>query len=388
MRFTYPARRRPLSTNPHSIKGVGRRIHRKVGQIEEKIDKLQGKRARYLHKALGLEKGPLEAASVAYSKAWTLQFATALQSRLPRELRDVIYGQLWDRAAISKVYKALGTSLTERSCPGPNCDCLKNVQVPHVVDPAYIGPQVALEVVESFYKAALSQPRNPFSVQKVCNVKHALEDDVFHVGFKPAAIYRSMTVSCGLDEYANFGPRFLLEPYVQAGFEAPRGIPNKKGFSLHVNITQRYFRLEVLRQLVDMLRPVCEEFEREGAATVRVMFRDECKSAVEKNLKDTFALSAEDWKKEMTAFLDGSPMQERHRVYRREDQPNYRPQPTYGDPEHYSRPGGSDDDSLSDYDEDETYGRWLGGPDSDYDYDMDELGDDETDSFDGLYGVY
>jgi hypothetical protein len=89
---------------------------------------------------------------IPYSKAWSLSFADQLRTRLPRELRDMVYNWLWDEEAKDKYWDQLNKAVyNPKPCGHTPCDCeispYKNF--PHFLQPAYMGQTTALETNET-----------------------------------------------------------------------------------------------------------------------------------------------------------------------------------------------------------------------------------------------
>jgi hypothetical protein len=92
---------------------------------------------------------------VPYAQAWNLRFAEQMQSCLPPELRQLVYSYLWDEDSRQEYDMWLAHDAFDgKPCTRRPCKCLPNGtwELPHFTLPAYVGPAMALETVEVWYK--------------------------------------------------------------------------------------------------------------------------------------------------------------------------------------------------------------------------------------------
>jgi hypothetical protein len=247
-----------------------------------------------------------------YSRAATLALVTRMRARLPRELRDMVYQQLWrDGTHIARLYK-VHRLMQVPQCTQRPCRCLKAEQLPTIIDVAFVGADVALEVVEALYSCGASDYTPITSLfRATCleEITYLVCTDAFHVGLDPASVLRVLAVDVVVE---NYHLETQQAPWIDHQAVALQLAPllkivHKSGFQLDIILSQRYIRLNVLEEFLNAIRPVLEPLQ-EGGAIVRFMFsyryRDEFSSPVDYSLFDAFANPAGNWKEEMTGWLD------------------------------------------------------------------------------------
>jgi hypothetical protein len=281
-------------------------------------------------------RSPLDDSFRACSQAWNLAFTPKLL-RLPRELRDMVYDQIWTRHYILETSRSMVGRLQGGSI----------VPLLFVVDTQYIDPEVALEIVEAYYRRA---PRYilPFHAITLDDIERLVSMDLFGVGLNPATILRELKISFDVD---NLNLPFNIQVDVEQITEALSWlfkIVKKKGFKLTIELVQRRIRLSLWEEYFMMLKPVLQVFEKEGA-TVNIMWRYQNFSyppdRIFIELNDLIRASGPDWKrnpewmKDMTERLERyEDIEDFHREYQQEDHVDY-------DPTDYP----SDDDHVPDH---------------------------------------
>lgn len=295
---------------------------------EERASKviIRKREHQHLHNEL---RRPLLDASIAYSKAWHRSFAPYLL-RLPRELRDMIYSNVWTEDYVTSDY----------------CDSMAyilhwyadRVKRPHVIDIDYVGPEIAREMVEAYYLHA----RRVYNVQSVspAAIKYFITHGAFQVGLNPAYHHRAITVSLCLGYHSNDESPSSLSRRLNHLHQ----IVKKNGFSLKFQIYQRRVRLNSLDNYLAAIRPIFHTFEAAGAdAHVSWFYDCEDDTRVAMDLTDYVRTpkSRSDWKAKVISLLSeqAHKILERHREYLREDDDDY-------DPDGYCSPG--EEDSYDD----------------------------------------
>lgn len=158
-----------------------------------------------------------------------------------------------------------------RMAHGPHqrpCVCLRSVDVPHIVNPAYVGLEMAYEAVEALYRTFPPQFEHAAHLDEV----HALlNGDIFHIGFKPAAVLRRLHLSCRLDQNIeideNRKPRLFAES-LHKQFRALLDVVDKRDFELRVIFKQRNIFLGMLDEALGVFSPVYDQFKQQGANVI------------------------------------------------------------------------------------------------------------------------
>lgn len=150
----------------------------------------------------------------------------------------MVYHQLFDED-MAKSLRLRGLMIyvsSQKQCPTRPCGCLKRILVPHILSPALVSPETALEMVEAFYKSYSAQIFITDEVEKINNVLLA---DYFHVGFNPADVAQQLTIIwklsrtiVGQDEE---GFHTARRP-TRDDFSPLLKIRNKAGFHLRISL--------------------------------------------------------------------------------------------------------------------------------------------------------
>jgi hypothetical protein len=93
-----------------------------------------------------------------------------MQHRLPRELRDMIYAQLWDPEMLDESHERMIDAIEEEYTEDRRCacqlllkqdakpwvafdalKCMTHKVLPHFLRPVYVGNESAQEVVEAWH---------------------------------------------------------------------------------------------------------------------------------------------------------------------------------------------------------------------------------------------
>jgi hypothetical protein len=122
-----------------------------------------------------------------------------MQFHLPRELRDIVYGFLWDQDTDDAPIELQTIMRSElRPEPAHLLHLFDHHGLPHFLSNHYVGAQTALEVAEALYKTdsadsmVLSSPKQ---------LEHALLRDSFMVGLTPINVLQSLAPHCKIDHY-------------------------------------------------------------------------------------------------------------------------------------------------------------------------------------------
>jgi hypothetical protein len=111
-----------------------------------------------------------------------------------REVRNLICTYLANDAKTSAYILVLSEDtkvFCSRACIVANrfgCDSWHHG--PQYLQPAVVGSDVVLEIVEAYYKAMLSNPRHPFHAKTPRHVERFVLKDYFSVGVKAQSYFR------------------------------------------------------------------------------------------------------------------------------------------------------------------------------------------------------
>jgi len=264
-----------------------------------------------------------------YVKAWGLQLADKLQTRLPAEIRDMIYSYLWDRETII-AYPDLSKVAGGSKCLDDFCTCSTphdSPTLPYFVQPTFMGPAIACEIVRALYDAFHSKGK-VLTIRKPGHIKTAVTKDVFHVGLDPGQHLRSLVVRVKLDRLRKPRPtgcartevcrhdpteKVYIKDDLQELLATLLYIKHKARFALWVAFFQRNIRVAVLEEALQVLGPVRRTFQRRGAiVNVHWHYRGFWAEGVDmppdgvavvKEMDDFFVIPRMAWKTNMIRFL-------------------------------------------------------------------------------------
>lgn len=195
------------------------------------------------------------------------------------------------------------TLASRKQCPERPCQCLRDLSIPHILSPAYVGPEIALEVVEAFYK---SYGAEIFIADRVENINNVLLPDHFHVGFNPADVARQLTInwklSRSVQEENKKGVVKHRRP-TRKDFSPLLKIRNKPGFHLRIFLSQRHIRFSPIENALVMIKPICQQLTKEGVK-VELAFLYDTSDELEFPLNDVYAQPPKMWRKNLAKALD------------------------------------------------------------------------------------
>ncbi|KAF1846468.1 uncharacterized protein K460DRAFT_406672 [Cucurbitaria berberidis CBS 394.84] len=111
---------------------------------------------------------------------------------LPRELRDSIYGYLWDEETISNIRKSLKQA--PDSFPDPH-ENINERRRPWFLDPRHLGQEVTEEIAESFFRHY-----NGFEMKSAQHIESILKHEFFGLNMRLCDhAISSLTVCVNLD---------------------------------------------------------------------------------------------------------------------------------------------------------------------------------------------
>ncbi|KAF2797192.1 hypothetical protein K505DRAFT_372641, partial [Melanomma pulvis-pyrius CBS 109.77] len=173
--------------------------------------------------------------------------------RLPREIRDLIYAQVFNRAPppFFDVFWPEFGHVWLPGCPGPPCTCLRHL--PHFIDANYMGRQVAREMLETC-KTVATQYLIDYVVGG-SQLKAYFTADAFHVGMTRAELFGDLDLVVEFGEFmyrereATHGSDTDLDSAVGMLLNLPFERPRKITFDIKHSHTQHAHMTHALRVL-------------------------------------------------------------------------------------------------------------------------------------------
>jgi hypothetical protein len=225
-----------------------------------------------------------------------------MNSRLPRELRDMIYAYLWDEMTASDAMSSIWKGHLAPMDGISRCCGVFHGDRPHFINSELVGPHVPKEVVAAWYKAAQEVADHPFKALSPYDIEAFVTIDHFNLGINPATVLRRMDLEFDLEDFVMVcDPADGLDPVLDHLLR----IQNKRGFILRVKLKQKRIRLNQWPIAVDISKPILQEFIAQGAQ-VRIYwtYDGDVPEAVERDLAPLLAQPPADWKTDVIKFLD------------------------------------------------------------------------------------
>jgi hypothetical protein len=134
-----------------------------------------------------------------------------MRSLLPRELKDMIYMQIWDYDAIKEHNRNMEPR-AQYKCTCQVCTnvtgetCRNRWKLPDFIKPESEGPETAREIVEAWYKTVIREADDPddggFTVElsKPSEFEHFVGQDAVAVGVISAEFLRRLEISVKLED--------------------------------------------------------------------------------------------------------------------------------------------------------------------------------------------
>ncbi|KAI4690412.1 hypothetical protein J4E81_007565 [Alternaria sp. BMP 2799] len=183
-----------------------------------------------------------------------------MQELLPREIREMIYAQIWN-------VEYLNSARQPRQQSGPLGHSDPRCHT-HVVRADFMGKETALEMARAWYEAAATLTPDIFTISDTQeSIKQTICEDLFQVGLDPATVLRTLTIN--FDETTSR----LASPYCKwpdadtrrKTFNLLHRVKKKAGFRLNFRICSPKFRLNCWPDFFDLLQPMVKAFDDEGA---------------------------------------------------------------------------------------------------------------------------
>jgi hypothetical protein len=229
-----------------------------------------------------------------------------MQDRLPIEVREIIYTEIWDLEYLDSTRPQ---SLQSRShdCVGTRCQ-------PHIVRSEFMGKDTALEMAQAWYEAAARLTPDTFTISDTQeSIREAVCKDPFQIGLDPATVLRTLTIAFDEDtsRMENLYSKWTDADTRRKSLDPLYRIRKKAGFRLTFRICTIKFRLNRWPELLDFFRPVVEMFEEEKAIVdVQAVHRSRGGAKdtpyVYVDLNDIVrGYDAATWKESVIKYLDG-----------------------------------------------------------------------------------
>ncbi|KAF1954664.1 hypothetical protein CC80DRAFT_595068 [Byssothecium circinans] len=320
-----------LSTWRSSITPVDDRIR----ELKAQQDELTAKKAAMVAEEAAAMFKPcsqFQTAVDAYSKAWNLRFADAMQTKLPAELREMVYNFLWEGSKDAAGKNDEAAALWYATHPGLSVYEDRHV-LPHWIDTAHVGPATAFEIIQAWYRAGNTPGHRVYGPQ---NIEKFLCDDVFHIGFHPSTEVRSVVVYCMVDrcrlsrvckhnrrrsgcQHTASERSYTNQAELQRCFDSLFKIKNKNQLVVRIELTQCYIRIGVMEEVLKSIGHAYRTL-REAGAILTVTWSycgkwgdwergysgpKDCDHLYMK-MDSYFDLSVEQWRADFRSFLDHS----------------------------------------------------------------------------------
>jgi hypothetical protein len=197
---------------------------------------------------------PLTEATLLYAQAWNQSFAEDVLTRLPRELRDMVYTYLWTTESLES------TNLFLAQDP----ECMRIQTRPYIIDSAYVGGEMAAEILELFYQLT-SGVAGACHLEWPEQVRGVIHHDVAGLGLIAANLLRALYIRLDLEFLTTHGTRRFDVSRLEYFLARLYDIKKKEGFKLHFELQQHRIRLKQWEQGFRVLAPICRVFEAAGA---------------------------------------------------------------------------------------------------------------------------
>ncbi|KAI4673674.1 uncharacterized protein J4E88_008730 [Alternaria novae-zelandiae] len=265
---------------------------------------------------------------VKLSTAWNMLCSARMQERLPVEIREMIYAQIWNVKYLKSVRQP-----RQQSGPLDHSDPRCHT---HVVRPDFMGKETALEMARAWYEAAATLTPDTFTIpDNRESIKRTVCEDCFQVGLDPATVLRTLTID--FDETTSR----LASPYCKwpdadtrrNSFDLLHLIKKKAGFRLNFRICTPKFRLNCWPDFFDLLQPIVKTLENEGAIVdVQAIHCSQGLHPTPYVFVDLNSILRShdpvNWKQGIIEYLDSicdCRIRNQDRHYRGEDEPDYNP---------------------------------------------------------------
>jgi len=238
-----------------------------------------------------------------------------MQQRLPREIRDIVYTYVWIDTTLKE---AALQDFAKRGCfrRAKDCDmlvtthhsaktnsCYQHGRVPYFMRPGFVGDKSAREIVESWYKSISRVEPDVWVLLTIRELECIILGDAFSVGLDVTTVVRELTLKLLTDR--------VLENKDDETSESKRTInallqiKNKANFKLTLRLKQLFLQFNCWPTIFDILRPMIETFEKEGAhVKLLLVYAQKLKPKMEFNRLPALKDPEYDWRGEAAHYFD------------------------------------------------------------------------------------
>ncbi|EDU44326.1 hypothetical protein PtrSN002B_005840 [Pyrenophora tritici-repentis] len=288
---------------------------------------------------------------------------TRMRTRLPRELRDLIWSHFWDDESFESTSIYMRQMLSGcKKCKLLHDLCSYHTQLPHFLQPDLVDHEMVREVVECWYMVAKAHEKTPHA-HDLSEVSQFIHGDSFGVGIDPTQVLRCLHISFRLAELVPPATEVEKCSTKQIKTVAEQqelitkpllAIKNKRGFKLTISFAQTRIRLNLWQHVIDTFGEPVKAFLNEGG-TVEASFEYQYFGEVDRKAVYDFSGALEDperdWKNEAKTWLDKqNDIEPCHRAYRDEHLPTFNPE----DWRYYTEDEYDSEQNIANHDWDET----------------------------------
>jgi hypothetical protein len=143
-------------------------------------------------------------------------------------------------------------------------ECMRIQTRPYIIDSAYVGGEMAAEILELFYQLT-SGVAGACHLEWPEQVRGVIHHDVAGLGLIAANLLRALYIRLDLEFLTTHGTRRFDVSRLEYFLARLYDIKKKEGFKLHFELQQHRIRLKQWEQGFRVLAPICRVFEAAGA---------------------------------------------------------------------------------------------------------------------------
>ncbi|KAI4690428.1 hypothetical protein J4E81_007581 [Alternaria sp. BMP 2799] len=173
---------------------------------------------------------------------WNLQFAREIETRLPTELRAMIFDYIWDNKAFKYYEESMQYRLNPESCRSDV------PELPHFIQSRFMGLKIAHEVMVKWYEVQPDRSDSgsypdidgfgPVEYITIASTERVVCQDIWDVGLIPADVLQSLYV-CLWESNTD------IDAEGETLVKTLMSIRKKRNFSLHIELVQQEVRLNL-----------------------------------------------------------------------------------------------------------------------------------------------
>lgn len=229
-----------------------------------------------------------ETVVIPYSKICNLKLAEGLHSKLPLEIRTMVYNYLLDNEMWEE-YECQLMAVTSVLNPEiGHCCCITTghglPRLPHFLYLEYMGQGVASEIIAKLYSSSWFEDKTFFGSSSTLH--YVIHKDPFGAKVNISPFIRNVDIVCFIDRYRELREQCSRNdtchhtPYERQYIERGRltgdynqllGLQKNKGFqSLQITLIQRNIRIDVLEEALEALTGVYQAFRAVPGISFRI----------------------------------------------------------------------------------------------------------------------